>query len=184
MTPFIYDQGAYRAKWDAIDLAAFQQIAQTIISVLDGDADNPIRQRLLPPISQDTKVAEEFQRLAGQQLVDSKVRILTEFADLLANTLSNVDSITEIVDLVLPESRAKSFLQALTAIRVGLAERLEIEDDADSDLLYHQIMAAADGSANVEEPPDLLGIIFVTSGWLQDSLVSAMQGQMAPDAAT
>jgi len=226
MSPFIYRDGAYRAKWDTFEVAVFAAIIGGVIETLTDDAyDDPARAKLLPVFSRDDAVDVEFSRLIGRQIEDAKLRVLQKFGALLISSLpdaepsvtqqsgiSQLDHVNQLdtanqfdnsqfsnasrVELVITPDNAQSVLQALTAIRVYLGEKLHIETDEDSEILYQLMERAAEQvvAENPESEPDaasassqsaldqqvFLASVFSAAGFAQETLVTALMERMAP----
>lgn len=127
----------------------------------DGVAEptDPALARLLPSASEDDSVASEFRRLTENDLRSAKVeRLRLVWGSLLAPG----DKLE-----VRPE-RAMDFAAALTDVRLVLAERLEIQTDADAEAVY----AAAGGGP--EDVRAALASLYMALTWLQESLLSVM----------
>jgi hypothetical protein len=186
MSPFMYDDGAYRATWIDYEIIAFAaMIRATTDMIQNGETSDKVRQKLLPPLSKDDAVAQEFSRLAGAQIADTKLQNLEQFGLALVQNLheSNDEALTEVA---IPESEVKVALQALTAIRVYLGAKLEIETDKDSEILFNLLQLAADNfeeshnsivDSNIaREQQMFLASIFFASGFVQESLLEALTG--------
>jgi hypothetical protein len=141
---------------------------------------DPALRRLLPDASRDEpEVAAEFRRLTQGDLVGAKETRLLALADALLDDPGGKGG-----DLVVARDRARDTASALTDVRLVLGSRLGIENDEQSEALYDEVERGAvddtDGDGDLQEPdsPDasrrFLGAVFVTAGWLQESLVSAM----------
>lgn len=215
MSPFIYADGAYRAKWDTFEVAVFAAIIGGVIETLTDDVnDDPVRAKLLPVFSRDDAVNVEFSRLIGREIEDAKLRVLQKFGALLVSLLPGAEpSVTEHsdidqldnanqfnnssrVELVITPDNTQSILQALTAIRVYLGEKLHIETDEDSEILYQLMERAAQQVAaeNPESEPEaasassqseldqqvFLASVFSAAGFAQETLVTALMERMAP----
>ncbi|MGC5168553.1 DUF2017 family protein [Luteimicrobium sp. DT211] len=153
---------------------------------------DPALSRLLPEASTDPEVSGEFRRLTQGELAGAKATRLLAFAErLLDDEVARAAATgrhvrAERTDLVVPRDAARDTAAALTDVRLVLASRLGVTDDDEAEDLYAEIEAgAADDAA--EEPTDddapggvgdasrqFLGAVFVTAGWLQESLVGAM----------
>jgi len=184
MSPFTYDDGAYRATWTEYEIIAFAAMIRATIAVIQNAAtSDKVRQKLLPPSSKDDAVALEFSRLAGTQIEDAKLQNLEQFGLTLVQNLSE-SSDGGLTEVVIPENEVKVALQALTAVRVYLGAKLEIETDEDSEILFNLLQLAAD---NLEESDNslaesnlareqqmFLASIFFASGFVQESLLEAL----------
>ncbi|MGP9782030.1 hypothetical protein CQ010_18125 [Arthrobacter sp. MYb211] len=114
--------------------------------------------RLLPDASEDKAVAAEFRRLTEADLIAEKTSLLRE-AQLLLETEK----------LVLQVPAAQRFARALNDVRLVLAERLDIRDEADSERIAQLVDAAA-----VQSPQEYLGLVYNLVSWVQDTLMQAL----------
>ncbi|GAA4840737.1 DUF2017 domain-containing protein [Luteimicrobium xylanilyticum] len=145
--------------------------------------------RLLPEASTDPDVSAEFRRLTQGELAGAKAKRLLAFAERLLDDEVARAAATgrhvrpERTDLLVPRDAARDTAAALTDVRLVLASRLDVTTDDDAESLYAEIEAGANGSAapdadddarGADAPRQFLGAVFVTAGWLQESLVDAM----------
>lgn len=140
------------------------------------DPRDPAVLRLLPNAAPtDQEVADEFRRLTEGDLRDLKVQRLRRIWEALSATGPEwaVD-----VDEALPTAAA------LTDVRLVLAARLGLEDDADVDRLHHEVdlaMHFMDGddapSAVVDGERVWLGMLYEALAWLQESLLQCIVDQ-------
>jgi hypothetical protein len=149
---------------------------------------DPALSRLLPEASADPDVSAEFRRLTQGELAGAKAKRLLAFAELLlddevaraAATGRHVRA--ERTDLLVARDAARDTAAALTDVRLVLASRLGVTTDGQAEDLYAEIEAgAADDAGEPDDEPgsgdasrQFLGAVFVTAGWLQESLVEAM----------
>lgn len=131
--------------------------------------DDPVLQRLFPAAYRDdAEGAADFRRFTEQGLRDGKVRNAQTVIDSLISGGMAPDDLTAVsapdvsVDVDLNADQVQAWLRSLTDIRLSLATRLGIADDAD-------------------EPPDeadeavvILRDIYDWLGFVQESLVLAL----------
>ncbi|HAY44310.1 MAG TPA: DUF2017 domain-containing protein [Micrococcaceae bacterium] len=114
--------------------------------------------RLLPDASEDQEVADEFRRLTEADLIAEKISLLRR-AQLLLETEK----------LVLSVSEAQGFARALNDVRLVLAERLNIQSEADSERISQLVDAA-----KVTTSEEYLGLVYNLVSWVQDTLMQAL----------
>ncbi|PRB72848.1 DUF2017 domain-containing protein [Arthrobacter sp. MYb213] len=114
--------------------------------------------RLLPDASDDKDVADEFRRLTEADLITEKISLLRR-AQLLLETEK----------LVLSVSEAQGFARALNDVRLVLAERLNIQSEADSERISQLVDAA-----KVTTSEEYLGLVYNLVSWVQDTLMQAL----------
>ncbi|HMM93922.1 DUF2017 domain-containing protein [Phycicoccus sp.] len=125
----------------------------------DGPRD-PALDRLLPPAHrEDPEAAQEFRRLTEGGLRHRKASALSASATLLRLE----DRVT------LDADQARSFLTALTDVRLVLGERLGLRTDEDLDLLEQVAGSLADDDPLLHA---LALYDFLT--WLQETLADAL----------
>jgi hypothetical protein len=139
--------------------------------------DDPALRRLLPDASRDEPgVASEFRRLTQGDLVDAKEKRLVALAESLLDAPEGRGG-----DLVVARDGARDVASALTDVRLVLASRLGIETDAQSEALYDEVQGPRGESGDVDATRQFLGAVFLTAGWLQESLVTAMLDDLRAD---
>lgn len=114
--------------------------------------------RLLPDASTDPTQAAQFRRLAESSLRESKI------ADLRAARLA-----LEPETLTLSEQQAPVFGRALNDVRLTLAARLGIEEEADAERIHQE---ASQRAASTTE--EFMAELYAFTTWLQETLFSAM----------
>lgn len=142
---------------EPIEAALLTQLAGQVAEILTGDADvagNAAARRLLPDAYRDDPdAASEFRRFTARELGERKVRnaqlLIADVADALV-----AEGPTEVL---LDEEATQAWVRCLTDVRLVVASRLGIERDGD----------AADAAFMLADVYDWLG-------WVQESLVSAM----------
>ena len=139
---------------------------------LDDDADPGLQPpedaalaRLLPSASADEQEAAQFRRLAESSLRESKI------SDLRAARLA-LESNT----VVLSESQAPGFGRALNDVRLTLATRLGIEEEADAEAIHEN---AGEGVAATTK--EFMGELYAFATWLQETLFTAMLDVLPED---
>ncbi len=119
---------------------------------------DPALAKLLPDASDDAAVAAEHRRLSEADLIAQKIGRLRE-----AQLLLETDK------LVLDQQTATRFAQALNDVRLVLAERLEIRDEADSARVA-QVLDASE----VQTPDEYMSLVYNLISWVLDTLMSAL----------
>ncbi|WP_417218774.1 DUF2017 domain-containing protein [Arthrobacter sp.] len=115
--------------------------------------------RLLPDAVHDDAAASlEYRRLTETSLRESKTGNLKAAA--LAMETGN---------LVFDTAAANQFAQALNDVRLVLAERLDLRDEADA----ARIAELAD-ARNVEDVDEYLALVYNFVTWLQETLMQAL----------
>ncbi|MEZ2389232.1 DUF2017 domain-containing protein [bacterium RCC_150] len=115
--------------------------------------------RLLPNVVKDDDAASlEFRQLTERSLREGKIGALRAAAMGLDRK-----------DLVLTAEEAKLWSMALNDVRLVLAERLDIRDEADADHVH-----AMQDWSQAEDVESYLALVYNFTTWLQESLVQAM----------
>ncbi len=131
----------------------------------DSDADegrDPALDRLLPTANrEDERAAAEFRRLTEPGLRQRKAKAL----DAAVAVLQGDDRVQ------LDRDSARSFLTALTDVRLVLGERLQLRADEDLELLERLVR-----SLDPEDPVVHVVALYDFLTWLQESLTSALLG--------
>lgn len=129
---------------------------------LDMDVKEPsdrALRRLLPNVVKDDDAASlEFRQLTERSLRESKIGALRAAALELDKD-----------ELVLTAADAGHWSTALNDVRLVLAERLDIRDEADADHV-HQMQ----DWSQAEDVESYLALVYNFTTWLQESLVQAM----------
>lgn len=121
-------------------------------------ADRALR-RLLPNVSRNDDAASlEFRRLTERSLRESKIGALKAAALGLDKD-----------ELVLTAADARHWSTALNDVRLVLAERLDIRDDADAEHVH-----LMQDWSQAEDVESYLALVYNFTTWLQESLVQAM----------
>ncbi|WP_235929032.1 DUF2017 domain-containing protein [Marisediminicola senii] len=174
MTP----DGAISTELEPVEAALLTQLASQVAGLIgeptSSDVPDPALLRLLPDAYPgDAEASAEFRRFTAEGLAERKVRnaqtMIVDVADAVT-----ADAQTEVQ---LTVESVQSWLRTLTDIRLVLATRLGILDDADA--------RAADGEADDDEADDddidseadqklMLADVYEWLGWVQESLVSAI----------
>ncbi len=119
--------------------------------------------RLLPNVMKnDDDASLEFRRLTERSLRESKTGALKAAALGLDKD-----------ELVLTPADARHWSTALNDVRLVLAERLDIRDEADADHV-HQMQ----DWSQAEDVESYLALVYNFTTWLQESLVQAMLQSM------
>ena len=129
---------------------------------LDTEAREPsdrAMRRLLPNVMKNDDAASlEFRRYTERSLRENKIGALKAAALSLDRD-----------DLVLTPADARHWATALNDVRLVLAERLDIRDDADADNVH-----LMQDWAQAEDVESYLALVYNFTTWLQESLVQAM----------
>jgi Domain of unknown function (DUF2017) len=129
---------------------------------LDSEAREPsdrALKRLLPNVMKDDDEASlEFRRYTERSLRESKIGALK------AASLG-----LDREELVLTPFDARHWSTALNDVRLVLAERLDIRDDADAEHVHRM-----QDWSQAEDVESYLALVYNFTTWLQESLVQAM----------
>ncbi|WP_346959190.1 DUF2017 domain-containing protein [uncultured Arthrobacter sp.] len=129
---------------------------------LDAEAREPsdrALRRLLPNVMKDDDQASlEFRRYTERSLRESKIGALKAAALGLDKD-----------ELVLTPADARHWSTALNDVRLVLAERLDIRDDADAEHVHRM-----QDWSQAEDVESYLALVYNFTTWLQESLVQAM----------
>ncbi len=176
-----YEAALDEAERDVLSSAA-RGVAQMLAPVVEGESpqDGAVA-RLVPDASDDDEVAAEFRRLTQDDVARGKIDGLDRFADLLDGSEGHGT-----LPWVVPETDAQVVATALTDIRLVVADRLELASDVDVEELHarldRSLRAEEEGvDPTVDDDGGLwrfLAGVFVTTGWLQESLVDAMLARL------
>ena len=129
---------------------------------LDSEAREPsdrALRRLLPNVMKDDAEASlEFRRYTERSLREGKIGALKAAALGLDKD-----------ELVLTPADARHWSTALNDVRLVLAERLDIRDDADAEHVHRM-----QDWSQAEDVESYLALVYNFTTWLQESLVQAM----------
>ncbi|MPV37496.1 DUF2017 family protein [Georgenia subflava] len=139
-------------------------------AVPDAPAD-PALARLLPPMSHDDpKLSAELRALTESSLRAGKVsRLETVWRELRVPAGAQGA-------VVVRAGQEGAWLAALTDVRLVLAARLGIEDEADAEEVYARSRPGRDRDADEDrdEVDDALATMYAALTWWQESLLEAM----------
>ncbi|MDD9207246.1 DUF2017 family protein [Georgenia sp. 10Sc9-8] len=139
----------------------------------DAPAD-PALARLLPPMSaDDVELAAELRGLTEQSLRDTKVGHLQQVWREL-RVPGGPDGA-----VVVRGGTERAWLSALTDVRLVLAARLGVEDDADAEAVYARaqlgpLRSGEPARSREEEVTDALATMYAALTWWQESLLEAL----------
>lgn len=139
----------------------------------DAPAD-PALARLLPPMSaDDVELAAELRGLTEQSLRDTKVGHLQQVWRELRVPAGPEGAV------VVRGGTERAWLSALTDVRLVLAARLGVEDDADAEAVYARAQLGPQRSgeparSREEEVTDALATMYAALTWWQESLLEAL----------
>ncbi|MFD5278825.1 DUF2017 domain-containing protein [Pseudarthrobacter sp. NPDC058362] len=135
---------------------------------LDMDVAEPsdrAMKRLLPNVSKDDVGASlEFRQLTERSLRETKTGALRAAALDLDKD-----------EIILTPQGAKHWSMALNDVRLVLAERLDIRDEADADHVHRM-----QDWSQAEDVESYLALVYNFATWLQESLVQAMLQSLEP----
>jgi hypothetical protein len=135
---------------------------------LDSEAREPTDRalrRLLPNVMKnDGDASLEFRRLTERSLRESKIGALKAAALGLDKD-----------ELVLTPADARHWSTALNDVRLVLAERLDIRDEADAEHIH-----LMQDWSQAEDVESYLALVYNFATWLQESLVQAMLQSLEP----
>ncbi|MFJ5860419.1 DUF2017 domain-containing protein [Pseudarthrobacter sp. NPDC092439] len=121
--------------------------------------------RLLPNVSKDDDGASlEFRQLTERSLRETKIGALRAAALDLDKD-----------EIILTPQGAKHWSMALNDVRLVLAERLDIRDEADADHVHRM-----QDWSQAEDVESYLALVYNFATWLQESLVQAMLLSLEP----
>ena len=119
--------------------------------------------RLLPNVMKNDGAASlEFRQLTERSLRETKIGALRATAMGLDRN-----------DLVLTPEEARLWSMALNDVRLVLAERLDIRDEADADHVH-----TMQDWSQADDVESYLALVYNFTTWLQESLVQAMMASM------
>jgi hypothetical protein len=121
-------------------------------------SDRALRRLLPNAVKDDAEASLEFRQLTERSLRESKIGALRAAALGLDKD-----------ELVLTPADARHWSTALNDVRLVLAERLDIRDEADADHV-HQMQ----DWSQAEDVESYLALVYNFTTWLQESLVQAM----------
>ncbi|CEA08538.1 hypothetical protein BN1051_01892 [Arthrobacter saudimassiliensis] len=125
--------------------------------------EDPALLRLLPDaVRGDDGEALEFRRLTERSLRESKAGALRGAALLLESS-----------PVVLDDEQARWFARALNDVRLVLGERLGLRTDEDAERLH-----GITDPGKAENVEDYLALVYNFVTWLQETLMTAMLGQL------
>ncbi|PFG38611.1 uncharacterized protein DUF2017 [Georgenia soli] len=131
---------------------------------------DPALARLLPPMSHDDAgLSAELRALTEDSVRAGKVSRLEVVWRELAAPGTRADAV------VVPEGKEAAWLAALTDVRLVLATRLGISDDADAEAVYERAQGAGPEPGDEhDEVTDALATMYAALTWWQESLLEAM----------
>lgn len=190
------DARAYVAVLDAAERAVVVEAVDEVVELLGGEQaggqgehplesiqlggtpvpapDDPALLRLLPDVSrEDPEVAAEFRRLTEEDLRATKVAQLLRLRAALQGH----------PEVVVVPSEAPAVAAALTDLRLVIAERLGIRDEADADAVHRlvqtvHVLDPADGDAIARA---YLATVYTMLSLLQETLVELMLDALPDD---
>lgn len=129
---------------------------------------DPALLRLLPDASRDDdELAAEFRRFTQSELRARKLSRLRMMWELVGSPGPEDDPDL----LVIPDAAVDDVLAAMTDTRLVLAERLDVKNQEDSNVLYD--LAA---NPDPDDPRTALAVVFGALGWWQETLLTAVLG--------
>jgi hypothetical protein len=126
--------------------------------------EDPALARLLPAISeQDPQEEARLRAMLEPQVIASKREALQEAVDLLRQD-----------PLRVPEDAAHRFGAAMNDIRLVLAQRLGIEDEADATRVARLAEEPPSRNRDVDDVEHFMAMLYSFVSWLQESLMTAL----------
>jgi Domain of unknown function (DUF2017) len=131
---------------------------------------DPALARLLPPMSHDDpELSAELRALTESSVRSGKVSRL----QVVWRELSAPDVRPDAV--VVPAGKESAWLAALTDVRLVLATRLGISDEADAEAVYDRAQGEGPAAEDErDEVTDALATMYAALTWWQESLLEAM----------
>ncbi len=135
---------------------------------------DPAVLRLLPEASTDAEVAQEFRRFTDGDLRQTKVRRMLGLCEMLLAVPAHEDE-EKHFPLTVPLDKARDVAGALTDMRLVMAQRLEVDTDADAE----EVSDLSERLMTHEEQEELgdeeyhrfiLASLFSLSGFLLETL--------------
>ena len=168
----------YTAYFEKPELLLIRDLAEDIVALLQpetgqdadpldaliGITDNPqvptdpAVSRLLPVGSSDEEAAAEYRRYTERDLRERKIANLSMLA-------FDIES----ADLLLDEEHARAWASALSDIRLVLATRLDITDDARAEEIHRYV-----DWSQIETVDEYRAMVYNFISWVQESLMSAL----------
>lgn len=137
--------------------------------------DDPVLARLFPSAyAEDDEAAGEFRRFTEGTLRDGKSAAAEAVIDGLTEA-GLPDVLTEdglVIDLELAPDEARTWMRSFTDVRLALATRLGIDDDASAEHADTVFASLPD-----EDPRAQAYDIYQWMGYLQETLVQALSGR-------
>lgn len=156
------EPGAAPADEDELLAALDFDPADDVVTAAPTDA---ALARLLPPMSQDEDLAAELRALTEDSVRAGKVeRLATVWRELSAAG----ESVT------VREGTEGQWLSALTDVRLVLAARLGIDDEADAERVYQRAQSRTGGQQSEDDVDDAMATMYAALTWWQESLLQAM----------
>lgn len=139
--------------------------------------DNAI-ERLLPDMSEDPDEAAKLRDLTETAVASQKIENLVTLYQGLESVPPGQSAV------MVTNEDAGVWMSALNDIRLVLAARLDINDDATASAVYERAgYFAGTRSRNTDDLPeietqeDMLAVLYAMTTWWQDSLVSAVRNK-------
>lgn len=146
---------------------------------------DPALMLLLPDATTDPELADEFRRFTEDELRHRKVQRLLDLANRMLAPEPEGDA-HDLHELVVASEDAAELAAAMTDVRLVLASRLGIGDDAQAEQLYRDLMSDDEAGTDTEDergsgPDDgseavrrFVGAAFTLLGALQESLTDCL----------
>lgn len=176
MDAFRRTHEGYVSHIDELERGILETIVDDVASLLSPENDrgpqgivDPALYRVFPPASlEDPELAEELRKLTYPDLARTKLKSL----EIVARELRGEGSV------VVPADAVDDWLRALNDVRLVLAERLGISDDADAERFYQMALAATKSSEPAESCGDenilAMASLYAGISWWQGSLLESL----------
>ncbi|MCM3908217.1 MULTISPECIES: DUF2017 family protein [Trueperella] len=128
-------------------------------------------EHLLPDMSEDPDEAKKLRELTETSVASQKI-------ENLVTVYLGLESARGSGDVLVANEDAPAWMSALNDVRLVLAARLGIDDDAASRAVEERVRPFHSGDTDAEpSTDDVLAIVYSMSTWWQDSLVTAVRNK-------
>jgi Domain of unknown function (DUF2017) len=141
-------KGDYKLRLSDAERALLRDLPRQLLAALAEAPDDPSLRRLRPAAYDDAEAEEEYRRLTGEGLAESRREALKTVADTAGRDRLSAEELD-------------SWLRALTDLRLALGTRLEVTEDT----------YARDIDPRDPEAYELS--VFAYLSWLQEAAVEA-----------
>lgn len=132
----------------------------------DVPPEDPALARLFPDAFEDAEEASSFRRVTEQGLVNRKLHDALEVTGMLGMSADPDSSTPELIEVSITERTMPSWVRTLTSLRLAIAARIGLEEEAD----HARLLAASETRGTV-----------MVYDWLAAILESVLQIHQASD---